>query len=141
VINELADPRVVQQLTANACGPACGQMLLRGAGVEAFQSNVAAAAGGVLTSAESLARALNVVEGTTRWAGGYIGAEALGAAVRKGPFGAMLWNPGSRIGHWVVVDSVENGMVGVRDPANATSYMMRLADFLEAWTENAVIRR
>ena len=53
----------------------------------------------------------------------------------------MLWNQGGRIGHRVVVDSVQNGMVGIRDPTNATSYMMRVADFVRVWTLEAVYRR
>ena len=141
VLNEVADPRVVQQLTDNACGPACGQMLLREAGTEVFQSNVANAAGGVLTAPETLARALNTLQGVTTWAGGTIERAALQAAARTGPFAAMLWQPGNRIGHWVVVDAIDNGLVGIRDPAHATSYVMKLADFLEAWTDTVVLRR
>lgn len=142
-INEVVDPRVVRQLTPNACGPACGKMVLADRGIDVFQSNVAAKAGRVLTSVESLSRALTALSSTLggRWRGGGVAPEALAPLNKTGSWIAMMTSPGQtfRIGHFVVVDGqTPAGRIGIRDPYQGTSYEMTQEDFLGSWTGYSV---
>lgn len=46
---------------------------------------------------------------------------------------------GAKIDHAVVVDGVnDDNIVSVRDPFDATSYTMRIEDFLSYWTWAAI---
>jgi hypothetical protein len=59
-----------------------------------------------------------------------------------GSWAAMVWNTGAKMGHWVVVDALDDaGSVAIRDPRNASRCSVTLAEFLEYWTENAVCGR
>jgi hypothetical protein len=109
-------------------------MLLRGLGQEVTQPEVAAAAAAdnYLTFPGSLAYGMNQLAESSSWVGQSIADESLAIAAKRGPFAAML-GTGTEIGHWVVVDSIEDGVVGIRDPAQATSYLMDFGKFLEAW--------
>ncbi|GAB4298477.1 MAG: hypothetical protein Fur0025_36970 [Oscillatoriaceae cyanobacterium] len=44
--------------------------------------------------------------------------------------------------HWVVVDGWDNlGNLKIRDPWDATRYIVRINDFIEFWTGFAVFKR
>lgn len=44
----------------------------------------------------------------------------------------MMWEPMKKIGHWVVVDGVDDmGRVIIRDPAEGTQYKMAIEEFFE----------
>ena len=83
------------QLTANACGPACGSQLLRESGIDVFQSNLTRGWFKGLTP-EQLAANLN--EFQTGWTGGmaYPTGEQITSLASRGPFIARVGgNPGS----------------------------------------------
>lgn len=59
VIDEIADPNVVQQKDKLSCGIACGEMLLRERQIYSVNQSIIAAETGVPVSIEALALALN----------------------------------------------------------------------------------
>lgn len=137
----VASLSISQQRTRNACGPACAQMLLRDRGIHVFQSQVAAVAGRVLTSPVSLALALNTFDSTGGiWYGLGVSIESIVALNQTGPWVAMTM--GRPRNHWVVVDGWDNlGNLKIRDPWDATRYIVRINDFIEFWTGFAVFKR
>ena len=69
-IGEAAHRSVIRQLTPNACGDACAEMLLRSRGVSGVtQSNIAAAKGMVLSDGKSLASAMDKLQPGGQWLG------------------------------------------------------------------------
>jgi Peptidase C39 family len=135
VVNEVSDGTVVQQAYPNNCGPACGEMMLSDRGIGATQSEIRDG----LTSAASLRDRLNLTE--PGWRGGYANPEDFAALNQSGSWSAMMWDSGNRVGHWVVVDGVNDvGMVVIRDPYNATRYLMTIEDFLNTWNGNCVYK-
>ncbi len=128
VANEVSDGTVVQQANPNNCGPACAEMLLSDRGIGVTQGEI----GDGLTSSQSLADRLNSVD--SGWTGEGVDISSFNALNQTGSWSAMMWD-GGRVGHWVVVDGVNNaGMVMIRDPFNGTSYEMTQADFLNTWS-------
>ena len=112
MLDEVAETRVVQRLTDNACGPACGQMLLRGAGTEVFQKTTWRMR--LVASSPRLGlwpRRWTPLRGVTDASGpGAIERVALQAAAQISPFAQpCYWQTGDRIGHSVVVDAIDNG--------------------------------
>jgi filamentous hemagglutinin len=97
--------------------------------------------GGELTSAQSLAGSLNAAGGGG-WNGAAVSAGSLNALNRTGSWAAMMWEQGTRVGHWVVVDGVNAaGNVIIRDPAGGTRYVMTESSFRGAWNGFAVFRQ
>jgi Peptidase C39 family len=115
---------MVRQLTENACGMACGQQLLKEAGVEVFQSNLTEKFYRGLTP-ETLAENLNRFLPGWRGVYTYLSASQFRGLASRGSFIARI---GGNPGHFVIVDGVEAGMVLIRDPING---MSRVADFRE----------
>lgn len=121
----------VAQSSPVSCGAACGEML------SGIPQSVLREAAGAPTHAEALAKALG--EG---WRGGYVGPTQLHmlTGLRR-PWAAELRNDGDKLGHFVVVDGLQDGAVVIRDPwAGGSTYRMAIEEFKQAWTGNAVFR-
>jgi predicted double-glycine peptidase len=153
VLNEQVDPTVMKQFNQDACGAACGQMLLHDRGVEnVTQQAIAQATGGVPMRVQELAIALNQLGNLPgEWIGQGVripGAEdgdLLPVLSRTGSWGAGFWEDEAIIGHIVIVDGIEEDRVLIRDPwgidwrsRHGTRYTMELAEFLSVWTRQAV---
>ncbi len=135
VANEVSDGTVVQQANPNNCGPACAEMLLSDRGIGVTQGEI----GDGLTSAAGLRDRLNLSD--PGWVGGYADPNDFAALNQTGSWSAMMWDSGNRVGHWVVVDGINDaGMVVIRDPYNATQYTMIIEDFLNIWNGNCVYK-
>jgi hypothetical protein len=133
--NESTDANVVQQSTSTSCGPACAQMLLGDRGIAIDQSAI----GDSLTSAQGLAASLNSVD--SGWIGAGVDPSSLAALTRTGSWSAMMWEPGARAGHWVVVDGISpDGLVNIRDPFDATRYEVTQSEFLKYWSGYSVFK-
>ena len=115
-------------------------MLLRDRGINVFQSQVAGVTGRVLTSPISLASALNTFDNTGGiWYGPGVSIESIVALHQTGLWVAMTM--GRPRNHWVVVDGWNNlGNLKIRDPWDATRYVVRINDFIEFWTGFAVFK-
>lgn len=131
---------VVTQLGEYACGPACGEMLLRDRGCEGDQRLIA---GGDWTpfGEKRLAMRLTQVS-NLRWVGAAfdLSGEPTAPLVswlcrRRGSWAALLLPTGHRdVGHWVVVDAVSNeSVILVRDPVGQ-AYGMLADEFLRLWS-------
>jgi filamentous hemagglutinin len=144
-INEAADPSVIRQLTPNACGNACGEMLLRSRGVSGVsQSNIAAVKRLVLSDGKGLADAMNKLHPGGQWRGGTIDVftdprGAFNALNKSGPFLTSMKSYGTNL-HMVVVDGLDNaGRVIIRDPwGNGSRYVMSWDDFTKHWMGDTV---
>src|SRR5690606_1427393 len=64
----------------------------------------------------------------------FVNPAAYGARLGKGSGVAIMYDAGSRSHHFVVVDSISETHVSVRDPWEGTSYSMDVGDFDAAWT-------
>lgn len=137
VLDEIADPDVVKQATPTGCGGACGEMLLKDRNIFVDQTQI----GTGLKSPEQLARDLTKnSEGS--WSGGFVGFEAYDALNQTGSWSAMMWDQGSKIGHWVVVKGTDSkGNVSIYDPWKGTSYKMTDKEFKGTWNGNAVFNQ
>ncbi len=133
VNGEVPNPNVVRQANSLACGPACGEMLLKDMGVNATQAQL----GNGLSTIDSLTQSLNSF--SSGWQGEMVDTSSFGALNQTGSWSAMMWDQGSSIGHWVVVDGLDDaGNVLIRDPFNGTSYTMTESNFLNSWSGGAV---
>ncbi|ACK74146.1 conserved hypothetical protein (plasmid) [Gloeothece citriformis PCC 7424] len=148
-IDEVFDPRVVQQQDKLACGAACGEMLLRDCGINITQGAIIDQTGVPITAA-LLAEVMNSFEpGNKRsWAGGLLEipgatrADVMEVLNTTGSWIAMLWETGAKIGHMVIVDGVDLlEYVLIRDPWQGTRYKLRKEDFLQYWSDYGVYRR
>ena len=72
--------------------------------------------------------------------GGNVGHGAFGTLMATGrPWIAEFKEFGKRLGHFVIVDGMQNGNVFIRDPDGVgTTYEMTLDAFNAAWNGNAV---
>ena len=144
IIDEVVDSTIVRQKKVSACGPACGEMLLRDRNVVISQSQI----GEDLTDAKGLSDALNQLDDSgCLWKGGALSLpggdiQALFTTLNNtGSWAAMMWETGNKVGHWVVVDGLNlKGRVLIRDPMHGTKYKMSYEDFLDYWTEYAVYK-
>jgi filamentous hemagglutinin len=135
---------VVTQFNNLACGSACGEMLLKGHGIDVSQQAIAGLAK-TPTDPETLASALNAFDtGAGQWVGGgaYVPgadlAQTVNALNSTGSWSAMIYRQGAAMGHFVVVDGYNAmGNLLIRDPAGK-SIEMTLTDFLEVWKGMAV---
>lgn len=148
--NERVDVSVVRQVDALHCGPACAEMLLRKRGILHVDQQAIGSVCGVPVWPTSLAQTMQqLASASGQWTGGWaVGTGLTPQAVFEilcatGAWAAMLWTPGERIGHMVVVDGLEQtGAVCVRDPwPPGTTYTMSRRDFLDYWTEQAIFWR
>jgi ABC-type bacteriocin/lantibiotic exporter with double-glycine peptidase domain len=139
------DPRVVVQVGELWCGPAACEMLLRDRGFAVGQAEVAAQTP-TPAPAVWLARAMTDIT-HQHWIGGSLAdpPEPMTlkyvAALREhhGTWAALLLPAGaSRMGHWVVVDAVQDGAILIRDP-EGWAYAMDFAEFARLWTTTAVV--
>ncbi|HAV9700848.1 TPA: filamentous hemagglutinin N-terminal domain-containing protein [Escherichia coli] len=137
VLDEIVDPNVVKQSTPTGCGGACGEMMLKDRNIFVDQTQI----GTGLKSPEQLARDLAKNSGSS-WSGGFVGFEAYDALNKTGSWSAMMWDQGSKIGHWVVVKGTDSkGNVSIYDPWKGTSYKMTDKEFKGTWNGNAVFNQ
>lgn len=135
-MDEIASPNVVKQSTPTACGAACGEMLLKDRGVLTSQVDV----GAELTSMNSLARKLNTVDSS--WVGNAVDVSSFNALNKTGSWSAMMWDSGNKVGHWVVVDGVDDvGRVLIKDPFNGMQYKMGVEAFKDVWNGHSVYKQ
>ena len=115
------------QLTANACGPACGSQLLRESGLDVFQSNLTSGWHRGLTP-QALAQNMNGFQ--QGWRGGYAypTASQLAGLASRGPFIARI---GGNSGHFVIVDSIADGVVRFRDPSGGVACKKSISEFID----------
>jgi filamentous hemagglutinin len=144
VIDEVADPSVSQQVNKVSCGQACVGMMLRDRRISASQKIIAKLAGNGATHESQLASVLNELDSSNsrQWIGAGVDTEDIGTfhgLSSTGSWGAKLWEEGNKIGHWVVVDGLDDvGRVIIRDPWQATTYKMDLTKFQNHWTGYSV---
>lgn len=148
-IDEVFDPKVIQQQNNLSCGAACGQMLLRDCGIDVVQADIIAFSGVPIT-ASRLADAMNYFDPKLplKWVGGPLAisgateAEVFDALITTGSWIAMLWETGSKIGHMVIVDAFDRQDYAlIRDPWQGTRYKLKKEDFLNYWSDYGVYRR
>ncbi|MCE4056173.1 cysteine peptidase family C39 domain-containing protein [Pseudomonas sp. Au-Pse12] len=136
VLDEVVNPNVVKQITPTACGAACGEMMLRDRGIFATQVEL----GTELTSMNTLANKLNKFD--SGWAGNTVDTSSFNALNKTGSWSAMMWDSGNKIGHWVVVNGVDDvGRVLIKDPFNGTQYKMGIDSFKDVWNGQAVYKQ
>jgi hypothetical protein len=140
VIDESAAPEATKQFNDSACGAACAEMLLKSRGVPLTQHEIAAALP-QLTSEEALPRIMSKLDSTgRRWyarlydADDSIGGSKIQSLLKSGPFMANTRQPLVRIGHWIVIDAIENGEVMIRDPWSGTKYRLKVSQFDKWWS-------
>ena len=114
------------QLTANACGMACGQRLLTEQGISVFQSNLTKGFYKGLTP-ESLAANLNRHQ--SGWQGfmaDLTQKDIVGLFTTRGKYIARI---GGNPGHFVTVESVSNGVVKYWDPSGGIIRSTSISEF------------
>ena len=147
--NEQKDSTVVPQENDLSCGAACGKMLLKQRGIEVEQEQIRIATGSP-TWSEKLASVMNQFNPSDRgeWKGGYLNIP--GATAQQvflslcttGAWIAELREPLKKIGHFVVVDGVdEQDQPFIRDPWDGTRYTMELEEFLQHWSQQGIFWR
>jgi Peptidase C39 family len=140
-LNETKDLSVVQQKTALSCVAAVGEMLLQTRGILMTQAEIIAIIGEVSTT-EHLANLLNKVDKSvenTEWHGIIIAVRHLEKVALKGNFGAVL-REGSTLGHLVLVETLSNKLLKIKDTWDATSYQMTVEEFLQVWNGEIIFR-
>lgn len=125
-------------------------MLLAEQGVFVEQQVIADACGQP-SWAELVARMMQeMAPESGEWDGGPVGIEGVSETqmvrllCRTGSWAALLWETGSRIGHMVIVDGIEEDKrrVRIRDPwPPGTRYTMSIDDFVNWWSQSAIFRR
>ncbi|SER49748.1 hemagglutinin repeat-containing protein, partial [Pseudomonas sp. NFPP19] len=139
VINEVVVPSVVKQVNSLSCGQACVEMMLGDRKINASQNVISKLAGDGATYETQLASVLNKLDssGSRKWVGSGVDADDIGTfhgLSSTGAWAAQLWERGSKIGHWVVVDGLDSGgRVMIRDPWKGTSYKMDMKEFQGTW--------
>ena len=135
VFDEVLDSNVIKQLTLTGCGAACGEMLLRDRYIFVTQNVI----GTELTSMTSLANKLNKFD--VGWEGNAVNESSLYALSNTGSWGAMMWDSGSKVGHWVLVKGVDDaGNVIIYDPYQGSRYLMTEQEFKEVWNGHSVYK-
>jgi hypothetical protein len=124
----------VLQSTGGSCVSAVGEMLSGGAMTEAeFLAQL-----GEWSNPGALARALNALEGSAVWEGGYFasGADALVVA-GEGEIGAVLQAPFLPSHMVAIKPAAEAGWFLVRDPAIGGTYRVT-AEWIAKWVSGGV---
>jgi hypothetical protein len=140
-LNEIKDSSVVQQKTTLSCVAAVGEMLLQARGILMTQTEILAIIGEVSTT-KNLAKLLNKVDksiGNEEWHGTVIAVRHLEKVALLGNFGAVL-REGSPLGHLVLVETLSNELLKIKDTWDATSYQMNVEKFLQVWNGEIVFR-
>ncbi|EAS1759772.1 hypothetical protein BH012_15250 [Salmonella enterica] len=92
-----------------------------------------------LKSANSLSYKLNKFD--FGWKGTGVEHFSFHALNKTGSWGAMMWEPGNGIGHWVVVKGVDDAEnVIIYDPYQGSKYMMTEQNFKEVWNGYSVFK-
>ncbi|MGY4534542.1 hypothetical protein ACVW0Y_003683 [Pseudomonas sp. TE3786] len=134
-LDEVVHPSVVKQSTSTACGAACGEMLLKDRGILVSQVEL----GTELTSMTTLANKLNRFD--PGWVGSPLDVSSFNALNKTGSWSAMMWSPAGRVGHWVVVNGLDDvGRVVIKDPYAGTQYKMSVEKFKEVWNGYSVYK-
>ena len=128
------------QIYDDSCVAACCRMLLQDQVVTCSETVVRAALGGEIGGVEisAAAQALEELGGLKRYV--YRSEMSLEDLQQAAAIGTVLAfiksDPRSRLGHAVLVDSIKDGWVIIRDPWPldfGSSYQVSLADFTAAW--------
>ena len=144
VINEIAEPSVIQQVNRLSCGQACVRMILSDRKINVSQEVIAKILGDGPTYEGQLARALQKLDTSDSgtWMGAGVDPDHIASIYglnSTGSWVAQLWDRGNKIGHWVVVDGTDDaGLILIRDPWEATKYKMDFTDFQQTWNGYAV---
>jgi hypothetical protein len=148
--DERPDDSVICQFEIYACTAACAQMLLAEQGVLVDQQVIAEACGQPSWPGLVARIMREIAPASANWDGGSVGIAGVSETqmvrllCRTGSWGAVLWEPGARIGHMVIVDHFEaqTQCLSIRDPwPPGTRYTMSLVDFVNWWSMSAVFRR
>ncbi|GAA6623178.1 hypothetical protein [Scytonema sp. NUACC26] len=143
VIDEVNDPRVIQQKDRVSCGPACAEMVMKTVGIEDISQEVIASVSGTPVNVYNLVEAINQLDaqGSRQWFGGGLDipgandAELLEVLMSTGVWIAEFREVGARLGHLVVVDGYDAfDRLYIRAPWNQTKYKMEKDTFLQFWT-------
>ncbi|GDA55021.1 peptidase [Escherichia coli] len=87
----------------------------------------------------SLANKLNKFD--VGWEGNEVSESSLYALSNTGSWGAMMWDSGSKVGHWVLVKGVDDaGNVIIYDPYQGSRYLMTEQEFKEVWNGHSVYK-
>jgi len=140
VIDEVVDPQVVQQKSDLSCGIACGEMLMKSRGINNINQTVIEELTTIPTWPELLANALNELhpDSKGRWVGNFVSTASFEGLNATGSWAAVLWEVGARIGHMVIVDSLDKNILTILDPWDGTKYKMAQDIFLQHWNGQAV---
>ncbi len=139
--NEKKDSSVIQQITPLSCVAAVGEMLLQTRGILMTQVAILDIIREASTT-ERLANLLNEVDkprGNERWHGIVVAVRHLEKIALREDFGAVL-REGSTLGHLVLVESLDNGLLKIKDSWDATAYQMTVEDFLQVWNGEIIFR-
>ena len=118
----------VAQSLPGSCGAACAEMLSEGALTEGEVVGQI----GEWTTPDQVAASLG-----EEWTGGFFesGADALTVA-RSGTTAGLLWAPGMRAGHFVVIEATEGGFL-IRDPLPGVNYTVN-SSWIQRWVAGGV---
>lgn len=147
IIDEQQSSSVTKQVNGFSCGQACIGMLLNDRKIDATQEAISKIVGDGPTYEAQLASALNKLDSSSsyQWRGAGVAADDYGTLQglsSTGSWSAQLWEKGNKIGHWVIVDGLDDAdRVMIRDPWNATKYKMDLSGFQDTWTGYSVWRQ
>ncbi|MDV3003020.1 MAG: hypothetical protein N5P05_004675 (plasmid) [Chroococcopsis gigantea SAG 12.99] len=149
ISNEVFTREVVKQKDQYSCGVACAEMLLAEEGIFLSQETIIIE-GGVPISVDILARIMNAASENISicWRGvpvmipGATDEQIIETLNKTGSWIAMLWQHGSRIGHYVIVDGKdEHGTLNIRDPWSPSKYNMQVEDFVDYWNFYVIFKQ
>lgn len=141
VFNEREDSSVVKQKTSLSCVAAVGEMLLRERGIMMTQTEIIDIIGEASTT-KKLAELLNevdVADEEEKWHGVIIAVRHLEKIVSKNSFGAVL-REGNPLGHLVLVESLKDDLLTIKDPWDGTIYQMTTEEFLKVWNGEVIFK-
>lgn len=141
VIDEKQDASVIKQKTPFSCVAAVGVMLLQNRGISMTQEEIIDIIG-ELSSTDELAKLLNDIDKPSvkeKWYGIIIAVNNLEKIARKSAFGAVL-REGNPLGHLVLVESLNEDLLTIKDPWDGTIYQMAVEEFLKVWNGEVVLK-
>jgi len=141
VVNERKDASVIKQLTPFSCVAAVGEMLLRMHGIEMTQAEIIAIIGEA-SNVKDLADLLNEKDESKRkekWHGVIVAVKNLEKIAAKVSFGAVL-REGNPLGHLVLVESLQNDLLTIKDSWDGTKYEMTREEFLKVWNGEIIFK-
>ena len=143
--DEKFDASIVKQTTGVSCLSALGEMLLQNRGISVSQEIIRDIIGEP-ADAGSLAWALNQFDESDDelvWRGLATDNRSLENLLRQNKnWGVILINSYlDKIGHAVLVDGqTRRRLIKIKDPFDQTSYKMTLADFINHWGGEVIMR-